>query len=395
MASFLQNATAGAQGLQNLEMNQLQLQQQQQQMQQQQRQQTQEDEGMQIIEQFKQGYQAGQPDYNLLITAAYKSPTAAKNILAGVGIVEENQKKQAANDIVTLTGSLDDPKSFYRATAQRIAAIKARGGDPSNTIEMAKRYQQGDVEGVKNELLVAGAALANEGYIKPELIGMSVEKPMTAYQQASTDLRQQELELNKQQKAADLQLKVLDAQMKKEDNELKREDLQLKIQEQQQKLEELGKQQQNAAQQKKADLNQAYFGIDNMLNTVARIKKSPKLDSVVGSIEGRVDAYIDDEAAATIRLIDGLGSQAFMAMIPSLKGMGALSNAEGEKLGASLQNLSRVTSEKAFKENLSEVERLMNKSRKFISERFGAQESTPDIPAAQRAEQDIMAEYGL
>lgn len=172
MASFLQNATAGAQGLQNLEMNRMQMDQQQQQMQQQQRQQVQEDEGMQIIEQFKQGYQNGQPDYNLLITAAYKSPTAAKNILAGVGIVEENQKKQAANDIVTLTGSLDDPKSFYRATAQRIAAIKARGGDPSNTIEMAKRYQQGDVESVKNELLVAGAALANEGYIKPELIGL-------------------------------------------------------------------------------------------------------------------------------------------------------------------------------------------------------------------------------
>jgi hypothetical protein len=84
-----------------------------------------------------------------------------------------------------------------------------------------------------------------------------------------------------------------------------------------------------------------------------------------------------------------------MAMIPSLKGMGALSNAEGDKLAASLQNLSRVTSEEAFRETLGEVERLMNKSRSFISKRYGKPESKPDVPAAQRSEQDILSEYGL
>lgn len=377
------------QGLQQLEAQRMEMDNMQ-------RQQQMQDEGMALLEQYQAGLQSGKPDNNLLYSAVLKSPTAAQNVLNAVGIVDKQQKQQAAGDVVTLMSAIGNPQAFYKATAQRIAAIKARGGDPTDTIEMAKRYQAGDVEGVKNDLMIAGAALANEGLIKPELIGLGGgAEPMTAFQQASTDLRRQELEFNKAQKATELQLKTLEAAMKREDNDLKREDIKLKIQEQQQKLADMERQKQSTEREKTADLNQAFFGIDNMLNTVERIRQSPKLDSVVGTIQGRMDAYVDDEAAATIRLIENLGSQAFMAMIPGLKGMGALSNAEGDKLAASLQNISRVTSEEAFRETLSEIERLMGKSRKFIAERYGKPETKPDIPAAERAEQDIMAEYGL
>jgi len=170
--------------------------------------------------------------------------------------------------------------------------------------------------------------------------------------------------------------------MKKEDNDLKKQDLQLKIEDQKQKIADATKQRETVSRERDAELKQANFSMDNMLNTIERVKKSPKLDSVVGSLQGRVDAYLDDEAAAAIRLIEGLGSQAFMAMVPSLKGMGALSNAEGDKLAASLQNLSRVTSESAFKENLNEVERLVKKSRLFMAEKYGKQQTEPDTPAA-------------
>jgi hypothetical protein len=227
-------------------------------------------------------------------------------------------------------------------------------------------------------------------------LGATAEQ-MTPYQAASTDLRRQELELRRQEKATNTQLKVLEAQMRKESDELKRQELALKIQEQQQKLADLERSKQTTKVEKEADLEQAFFGIDNILNTVQRVKQSPKLDSVVGTIQGRMDAYLDDESAATIRLIENLGSQAFMAMIPGLKGMGALSNAEGDKLAASLQNLSRVTGEKQFRETLAEVERLMNKSRGIIAKRYNKPESKPDVPAAQAAEptlDDLLKQYG-
>lgn len=368
----------------------------QQQMQQVQREQQMQDEGVAILQQYAQSVQAGKPDNNLLLQGVFKSPTVAQNTLSAMGIIDKQQKTRAGSDVVALTQSVDNPQMFYKALATRIQNIKAAGGDPSDSIELGKMYQSGDVEGVKQALAVTGAALANEGYVEPELIGLGGgAEPMTAFQQASTDLRSQELEFNKMQKATELQLKTLEAAMRREDNDLKRQDLSLKIQEQQQKLTDMERQKVSASREKDAEMNQALFSMDNMLNTVERVRQSPKLDSVVGTIQGRMDAYIDDEAAATIRLIDGLGSQAFMAMVPSLKGMGALSNAEGDKLAASLQNLSRVTSEEAFRENLSEVERLITKSRKFITQRFGKPETKPDTPAAQRNEQDILAEYGL
>lgn len=390
MAGILGQINQNAQGLGNTAM-------QQQQMQQVERQNQMQDDAASYLQQYQQSVQAGKPDNSLLYSGVLKSPQLASSVLGAIGIVDKQQKTGAANDIVNgiAAAKAQDKKSIMQWGAKRIADIKARGGDPTDTQELVKNALSGDWDSVNNSLMTVGAALANEGYIRPELIGFGQQaEPMSAFQQASTDLRKQELEFNKAQKATETKLKVLEAQMRKEDNNLKREDLQLKIQEQQQKLADMAQQKTNTNREKEAELNQAYFSMDNMLNTVERIKKSPKLDSVVGTVQGRMDAYIDDDDAATIRLIDGLGSQAFMAMVPSLKGMGALSNAEGDKLAASLQNLSRVTSESAFRENLSEVERLIGKSRSFLSKKYGKPETAPDTPAA-RNEQDIFAEYGL
>lgn len=159
-----------------------------------QRQQQMQDEGTSLLERYQASVQSGKPDNNLLYSAVLKSPTAAQNVLNAVGIVDKQQKQQAAGDVVTLMSAIGNPQAFYKATAQRIAAIKARGGDPTDTIEMAKRYQSGDVEGVKNDLMIAGAALANEGLIKPESIGLGQkEQTITPYQQAQLDLRKREV----------------------------------------------------------------------------------------------------------------------------------------------------------------------------------------------------------
>ena len=380
---FLNQVTQGVAGLQNIQANQQEMQIRQEEMQRQQKKQADEAKAAEYLAQYQASEQAGTPDFTSLNKAILLSPTASQNVLTGIGIQDNRQKTQAASDVVSLYAAADSPEKFKQLIANRIQTVRDRGGDPKDSIELANIYETQGAEAARKSLQMVGAALANEGFVKADMIGLGGEQNgMTAFQQASTDLRKQELEFGKAQKATELQLKVLEAQMRKEDNELKRQDLQLKIQEQQQKLADMDKQKLTSAREKDAEMNQALFSIDNMMNTVERVRQSPKLNDVVGSIQGRFDAYIDDEAAATIRLIDGLGSQAFMAMVPSLKGMGALSNAEGDKLAASLQNLSRVTSEEAFKENLSEVERLMNKSRGFILQRYGKPEAPADVPAS-------------
>jgi hypothetical protein len=157
------------QGLQGLEINQLAMQQQQQQMQQQQQQQQREAEAEQLLSKFQQG---GGTDFSLINQAVLKSPTAAKNVLATIGIADKAQKQQAANDIAGLLPVINDPTTFNRVIAQRIATIKERGGNATDSINLAKVYKEQGPEAAKRELQIVGAALANEGFLKPEMIGL-------------------------------------------------------------------------------------------------------------------------------------------------------------------------------------------------------------------------------
>jgi hypothetical protein len=124
--------------------------------------------------------------------------------------------------------------------------------------------------------------------------------------------------------------------------------------------------------------------VDNMLNTIQRIKRNPRLNAVVGGVEGRMPA-VAAESVDAIALIETLGSQAFLSQIPQIKGMGQLSNAEGDKLQAAFQNFSRVQSEKQFRANLDEATRLLEKARQGIAKGTGVALPPVDTPAAPPA----------
>ena len=174
------------------------------------------------------------------------------------------------------------------------------------------------------------------------------------------------------------QIAAANVQIGKTTNDLKRQELELKVDEMKQKRD-------SAVREKAAEVESARFSIDNMLNTTERILKNPSLNSVLGTVQGRVPVVFSDEAQDAVALIETLGSQAFLSQLPLIKGTGNLSNAEGDKLQSSLQNLSRVQSEKQFRENLNESRRLLIKARGNVSTRYGVPESTPDIPAAKSA----------
>lgn len=186
---------------------------------------------------------------------------------------------------------------------------------------------------------------------------------------------------------------AMNAAYNRESNQLKRQELQLKIEDAKRDLDD-------KVRSKVADAESAAANIDNMLNTIKRVKDHPALNDVVGSIEGR-DFYPNtlaaaattatpyglvstngDQRADAIALINTLGSQAFLSLVPTMKGQGSLSNAEGEKLQAALTNLSRKQSEKQFNANLDDAARILSKARGVISKRYGVPLGNPDTPAA-------------
>ena len=82
-------------------------------------------------------------------------------------------------------------------------------------------------------------------------------------------------------------------------------------------------------------------------------------------------------------LVETLGSQVFIAQIPKIKGAGALSEKEGDKLQASVQNLGLKQSPARLIENVNEAVRLMEKARKNLADRSGLQTPALDVPARQ------------
>lgn len=184
---------------------------------------------------------------------------------------------------------------------------------------------------------------------------------------------------------------AINANLRRETNELKRVELQKKLQAAESKRDE-------SVREKVATVETGQAAIDNMLNTADRILNTPAgvISSAAGPVSSKMPTLSSDTADLE-ELVTTMASQAFMAQVPNLKGMGALSNAEGEKLQASLQNLSLRQSPERLLENVKEAQRLMIKARSNLSERYGVPDTIPDTPAATPAPatiDELLQKYG-
>lgn len=138
------------------------------------------------------------------------------------------------------------------------------------------------------------------------------------------------------------------------------------------------------------DITGARTTMDNMLNTADRILKHPGLESATGSIAGRLPSFRQDSADFDA-LVENLGAQAFTAQIPTMKGMGALSDAEGKKLAAALQSLDIKQSPEQFATNVREAQRLVLKARSNLTTKYNMPENVPDTPAAAPTQSELDA----
>jgi hypothetical protein len=181
------------------------------------------------------------------------------------------------------------------------------------------------------------------------------------------------------------QIAAMNAATSRESNAIKREENQLRLREMIDKRD-------TAVREKAAEVESARADMDNFLNTADRILATPK--SVIGSAAGPVSARmptLSQDTADFEALVETLGSQAFMSQIPKMKGAGALSEREGDKLQASLQNLSLKQSPERLIENVKESQRLILKARSTLSKKSGLPDTIPDTPAVQTNATDIDA----
>lgn len=93
---------------------------------------------------------------------------------------------------------------------------------------------------------------------------------------------------------------------------------------------------------------------DTMLGTLDRLGKHPGLARSVGLV-GALPTVPGSDSANFQAELNTFQSQAFLPMVAQLKGMGALSDAEGKKLTAAVGALDPKMGEQAFRESVKRI----------------------------------------
>ena len=300
------------------------------------------------------------------------------------------QEAEAARN----SGDADDA-----ALLDRLAAAAADPAQGPSVAFKALVQSASAIPGAKEmfETIDKGMGTAREDAMFPSKLGeaqSNAQKAAVAAKfaesNAALDLQKKGWDITKIQEDIKIAkqnagIAALNSQIAREGNAIKREENQLKLREMIDKRD-------TAVREKAAEVESARADMDNFLNTADRVLKTPK--NVIGSAAGPISARmptLSQDTADFEALVETLGSQAFMSQIPKMKGSGALSEREGDKLQASLQNLSLKQSPERLVENVKEAQRLILKARSTLSKKAGLPDSIPDTPAVQTAPADIDA----
>jgi len=133
--------------------------------------------------------------------------------------------------------------------------------------------------------------------------------------------------------------------------------------------------------QETADLTKSsqIASFDTMLGTLDRLAAHPGLSRSVGLV-GALPTMPGSDSANFQAELNTFQSQAFIPMVAQLKGMGALSDAEGKKLTAAVGALDPKMGEKAFRDSVKRITDDMNAARnRMTGGKAAAQPAATDL----------------
>lgn len=134
-----------------------------------------------------------------------------------------------------------------------------------------------------------------------------------------------------------------------------------------------------------AGLGERELAVEAAVQQIDRIVNDPELPSVTGSIQGRLPPNpLNQDATNLVTEIEGLDAKVFANAIDALRGLGAMTEAEGQAARSSLANLSRLKDDKAFAEELNRLKTMLkNKLEAARRKAAGAlpQVAIPNDPA--------------
>lgn len=136
------------------------------------------------------------------------------------------------------------------------------------------------------------------------------------------------------------------------------------------------------AREKVAARDAALAEVDLGISSAQNLLVHPGLESATG-FGANFPTSAGSPAADFETALESFESQVFLNQVEKMKGLGALSEAEGKKIGAAIASLSLKQSDKAMKKSLQTIIDTFNKGKDFLKTKFGVTPSgagaTPGI----------------
>ncbi|EAM4100884.1 acyltransferase [Salmonella enterica] len=339
---------------------------------------------------YANAYASG--DRGALRQLATQYPDQIESVRKGMGFIDEDQR----NSIGTLaagarlaSSSPEAMQSWLQNNAKELTRV---GVDPNNVVQMYQQNPSGFGEFVDH---LGMAALGPIDYfnVQDKMAGREIDRGRLAEtirsNQAGEALQQrgqditvrgqnisaQNAALSREIQRAELQDKVLDRQIARETNQIKLDELKQKQADVRHKA-EIAKADRQAAAQGAVDT------FSTALDSLNEIEQSPGLSKAVG-IRSAFPTVPGSDAANFEARLDTFKDQTFLPMVQSLKGMGALSDAEGKKLSDAVGALSPKMSEKAFRDSIGKIRNQLESKLSTVKKQFDYQEPVQNAPVQQ------------
>lgn len=339
---------------------------------------------------YANAYASG--DRGALRQLATQYPDQIESVRKGMGFIDEDQR----NSIGTLaagarlaSSSPEAMQSWLQNNAKELTRV---GVDPNSVAQMYQQNPSGFGEFVDH---LGMAALGPIDYfnVQDKMAGREIDRGRLAetirsnqagealtargqdIQIRGQNISAQNAALSHEIQRAELQEKALDRQIARESNQLKLEELKQKQADVRQKA-DIARADRQAAAQGAVDT------FSTALDSLNEIEQSPGLSKAVG-VRSAFPTVPGSDAANFEARLDTFKAQTFLPMVQSLKGMGALSDAEGKKLSDAVGALSPKMSEKAFRDSIGKIRNQLESKLSTVKKQFDYQAPVQNMPGQQ------------
>lgn len=338
---------------------------------------------------YADAYTSGDRDAMRKLASQY--PEQFNAVRNGMKFVDEDQRSTVGTLAASARLAASSPEAMMSWLQNNSSELTRAGVDPLDVAKMYQQNPQGFTEFVDH---LGMAALGPIDYfnVQDKMVGRQQDQQrinetirnndMTnARGWASNNIAQQNVNLRRME----LEDKKYDRLIANETNALKLAELQDK------RL-----QNQQAMEQAKRDKADAYnSGMDNLsrtIETATKVLNSPGFTGYFGTNLNPLSSRFipGTEAADTETLVDTLKSQGFLSGIQQMKGMGALSNAEGKKVMDAIGSLSPNQSEKSARAAIKTIIKTTEMAQKRMQQKYGK-----DIQPSQQqlSDDDLINKY--